>query len=64
MTTDAKHDLVAIGVLAGEMRASVRQIEAAAEALHMAPAWRLNRVPHFNGAQVERLRIELSRGGR
>jgi hypothetical protein len=61
MVISAEKDFVAIGVLAGEMHHSVRSIEQAAERLGLAPAMRLNRVPHFDGAQVETLRAELSK---
>ena len=60
-TTSAQQDYTAIGVLAGQLQSSVRQIERAAEQAGIAPALRLNHVPYFDGTQVETLRQALTR---
>lgn len=59
-TITPAHDFVSIGQLAAHTQRSVRAIEAAADALKLAPALRLNGIPHFNGEQVERLTEQLN----
>ncbi len=52
---DSSHDLYAVGQLAAHMQRSVGQITRAAEALEIAPAFRINGVPHFDASQVDQL---------
>jgi hypothetical protein len=58
-TTKAECDLLSIGTLASHLHVTVRAIEHAAEQLGIAPAWRLNLIPHFDGAQAEAIRQHL-----
>lgn len=55
MTIAPTKDLISIGTLASQTRATVRAIEAAAEALGITPAMRLNLVIHFDGNQAEQI---------
>jgi hypothetical protein len=64
MTVTSEKDLVAIGVLAARLQRSVRVIEAACLELNIAPALRINYVPHFDGEQVELLTERLADAGR
>jgi hypothetical protein len=59
MTTAADRDFISVGQLAAHVQKPVRRIEAAAEQLRLKPAMRLNGVPYFDGAQVERLTAKL-----
>ncbi len=54
MTTETR-DLTSIGCLAGQMQRSVRSIEQAASRAGIKPAMRIDRVPHYTAAQVERI---------
>lgn len=62
MTTLPQNDLVAIGVLASQLQKPVRTIEAACIELNIAPAMRINFVPHFDADQIERLTERLADG--
>jgi hypothetical protein len=64
MTATSEKDLVAIGMLAARLQRSVRVIEAACLELNIAPAMRINFVPHFDGKQVELLTARLANAGR
>lgn len=57
--TSADRDLQSIGTLCGVLQVTPRKIEAAAEALGIAAAFRINGVAHFNAGQVERLAEHL-----
>jgi hypothetical protein len=52
MTTLPTNDLTAIGILASDLRVTVREIERAADQIGVAPALMLNRIAHFDGDQV------------
>ena len=60
MTVTADRDIVSIGQFACRVQCSVRVIEAAADALGVAPAYRINGVPYFDGEQAEKLTAHLS----
>jgi hypothetical protein len=62
--TAPTQDFTSIGCLAGQIQRSVRAIETAATKIGLAPALRLNNVPHFDAGQIERLIAELNRGGK
>jgi hypothetical protein len=55
MTVAADHDFVSIGHLAQDTQHSPRAIERACEKLGIMPAMRINRVPHFDAAQAEKI---------
>ena len=59
MTTTAEKDLLSIGRLAADTQKPVRRIEQAAAELGISPDLKLNGVPYFSGAQVERLTAKL-----
>jgi hypothetical protein len=53
------HDLIAIGRLASNLRATVREVEQAAERAGVAPEWRLNGVNHFTATAADKIAAEL-----
>ena len=53
--TDATRDLTSIGCLSGQLQTPPRRIEQTAAELQITPALRINAVPHYDGAQVERI---------
>jgi hypothetical protein len=61
-TVQATHDFYSIGQLAAHLQKPVRAIEHAATQLKLAPAMRLNGIPHFDGEQVQQLTEQLSKG--
>ncbi len=59
MICDTTKDLLSIGVAAGHLGATVRELEALADRLGIQPSLRINLVVHFNADQVEQLRDAL-----
>jgi hypothetical protein len=63
MTTTAERDFLSIGQLAAQLQRPVRKIELAATELQIQPSLRLNHVPYFDAAAVERLTEAISTQG-
>lgn len=64
MVIDAERDFVAIGQLASQIGRPVLEIERAAAALNLSPAMRVNRVPFFDGKQVQALTEAINKGAK
>lgn len=60
MSTKTK-DFLSIGILAGQLRVPVRDVERAADRLGENPAMLLNNVPMFNREQIDRISAALSK---
>lgn len=52
-------NITSIGVLAGEIQAPVKQIAEVAKQLGIVPSARINNVPHFCAADVERIAAHI-----
>lgn len=57
---EVSKDLTSIGFLALDLRASVRDIERAADRLGIEPSLVLNRVAHFDATQAARIAEALN----
>jgi hypothetical protein len=62
LAINAQLDLLSIGKLAELLQRSPRRIEQAAIAASVPPALRLNMIPYFAEADVDKIREQLDRG--